>query len=70
MVKNWVKLYSNYQGQWVALKGDETTVIASGKKLNKVLKEAHAQGYEKPIVAKIPKNNLVYIGNILSQYQF
>jgi len=64
MAKNWTKLYSNYKGQWVALKGDEITVIASGKKLSTVLKEARDQGYEKPIVAKIPKNNLAYIGNI------
>ena len=62
MSKNWTKLYANYKGQWVALKGDETTVIASGKKLNKVLKEAQNQGYNKPIVTKIPEKNLAYIG--------
>lgn len=64
MSKNWTKLYENYKGQWVALKGDETTVIASGNKLSKVLKEAQAQGCNKPIVTKIPKKNLAYIGSI------
>jgi hypothetical protein len=62
MAKNWTKLYENYKGLWVALKQDESTVIASGKKLDDVLRKVEAQGYKKPIVTKVPKKDLVYIG--------
>lgn len=64
MAKNWKNIYINYRGLWVALKSDEITVITSGKKLNKVLKDAHDLGYDKPIVTKIPKEDLAYIGDI------
>jgi hypothetical protein len=61
MAKNWTKLYKDYAGLWVALKSNETTVVASGKRLNSVLAEARQQGCDQPIVTKIPKKNLSYI---------
>ena len=63
MAKNWTKLYKNYRGLWVALKSDETTVVASGEHLNKVLSEAQRKGLKNPIVTKVPKENLTYIAN-------
>lgn len=59
--KNWTSLYKNYKGLWVALEDDELTVITSGKELPEVLKVASGKGFEKPIIAKIPKANVTYI---------
>ena len=61
--KNWTKLFKEYKGQWVALKDDETTVISSGVKLVDVIRGAEDKGYKKPILAKIPKKDVVYIGS-------
>jgi hypothetical protein len=62
--KNWTKLFENYKGQWVALKDDETTVISSGMKLADVIRVAADKGYTKPILTKVPKKNVVYIGSL------
>jgi hypothetical protein len=62
--KNWTKLFKDYKGQWVALKDDETTVISSGAKLADVIRVAENKGYQKPILAKIPKKDMVYIGSV------
>ncbi len=62
--KNWTKLFKDYRGQWVALKDDETTVISSGVKLADVIRVAEDKGYQKPILAKIPKKDVVYIGSV------
>lgn len=61
--KNWTKLFKDYKGQWVALKDDETTVISSGLKLAEVIRVAEGKGYPKPILTKIPKKDVVYIGS-------
>lgn len=63
MNKNWSELYKKYKGLWVALKSDETTVIASGKDLASVKSKALKTGYEKPVFTKVPKKTLAYIGN-------
>jgi len=63
-VKNWTTLFENYKGQWVALKDDETTVISSGNKLSEVLRKAVDKGFDKPIVTKIPKKDITYIGSL------
>lgn len=62
-VKNWIALFENYKGQWVALKDDETTVISSGSKLSEVLRKAVDKGFDKPIITKIPKKDITYIGS-------
>jgi hypothetical protein len=62
--KNWNKLFKNHKGQWVALKDDEMTVISSGDKLPEVIRTAQDKGYQKPILAKIPKEDITYIGSL------
>jgi hypothetical protein len=62
MAIDWTSLYETYKGKWVALKDDEVTVIASGSKLRDVLSDAKKNGYEHPIVTKVPKKDVVYIG--------
>jgi hypothetical protein len=63
MAKNWIKLYKNYRGLWVALKSDEITVVASGKRLSDVISEAQSKGLKQPIVTKVPKENVTYIAD-------
>ncbi len=62
--KNWTSLFANYKGQWVALKNDETTVISSGDKLAEVIQMAENKGYQRPVIAKIPKKDVTYIGSL------
>ncbi len=62
--KNWTKLFKNYGGLWVALQADETTVISSGERLADVIRVAEGKGYEKPILTKVPKKDMVYIGSL------
>jgi len=61
--KNWTKLFKEHKGKWVALKDDEITVISSGDKLPEVIQLATAKGYKSPILTKIPKKDVVYIGH-------
>lgn len=61
-VVDWTNLYTRHKGQWVALKDDEKTVIASGKNARQVLEESKKSGHPNPIMTKVPKENLSYIG--------
>jgi hypothetical protein len=62
--KNWTKLFKDYKGQWIALKDDEITVISSGNKLSEVIRSAQSKGYQKPILTKIPRKDITYIGSL------
>jgi len=58
---DWTKITEKYKGQWVALKDDEVTVVANGKSLPDVLREAKEQGTAEPIVTKVPTEIVPYI---------
>ncbi len=61
--RDWRKLYQQYRGQWVALKEDEITVIASGSTLKGVLAEAAKLSYpDPPRVTKMPSDLRVFVG--------
>ncbi len=62
MAINWTHIYKKYKGFWVALKADEKTVVASGKTAKEAWLSAQKQGYSKPILAKIPKEVVGYVG--------
>ncbi len=62
--KDWTKLFKDYKGQWVALKDDEITVISSGNKLSEVIRTAQSKGYQKPILTKVPRKDITYIGSL------
>jgi hypothetical protein len=59
--KNWKTLSEDYRGQWVALMDDETTVIAHDKVVAKVIKQAAEQGYENPILYRVPSSPMPYV---------
>jgi hypothetical protein len=59
---DWTKIYKKYKGLWVALKDDHTTVVASGKTLEKTLGVAKKNGFNNPFVTKVPKEVLPFVG--------
>lgn len=60
---DWTKIYKKFQGLWVALKDDETTVIASGKSLEETSEKALKKGYKDPIFMQVPQKPAYFIGN-------
>ena len=59
---NWENIYKKYKGLWVALEDDETTVVASGKTAKEALQKARNHGYVNPILARMPKELMPYVG--------
>ena len=55
MAIDWTIISEEYKGLWVALKEDEQTVVGSGKTLQEALEEASNNGYDEPIVTRIPE---------------
>ena len=62
MATDWTQIYKKYKGLWVALKSDEKTVVGSGVYLKDALKEAQKKGYEEPIVFRVPKELVAFVG--------
>jgi S-adenosylmethionine synthetase len=62
--KDWTKIYQDnrYKGRWVALKDDEETVIGSGLTLREAVQKAKEAGYPDPIVMRVPKKLMYFIG--------
>lgn len=60
----WTQLYRDYAGQWVALKEDEETVVASGKLAKAVYSSAKEEGVRVPIMVRVPKISLPYVGQV------
>jgi hypothetical protein len=55
------QVYKKYKGMWVALIND-TEVISADKSVRKVVEEAKKKGYEQPLLFKVPKNDLPFVG--------
>lgn len=62
MAINWTNIYKKHRGQWVALKDDEKTVVASGRTARAALELARKKGYAKPILTHMPKELSTYVG--------
>ncbi len=59
---DWTKLQKKYAGKWVAFNDDEKTVVSSGGTASVALKKAKKQGFDNPILSKVPKKVVAYIG--------
>ncbi|TSC90042.1 MAG: hypothetical protein G01um10145_473 [Microgenomates group bacterium Gr01-1014_5] len=63
---DWTKVYKNYKGKWVAVDPDTDqtvpVVVASGKTLQEVLDRAAKKGYEHPLVDRIPREIIPFVG--------
>jgi len=55
------QVYKQYKGLWVALVNDNQ-VISADKSVRKVVAAAKKKGYEKPLLFKVPNNNLPFVG--------
>lgn len=55
-------IVKRYGGQWVGLKDDQRTVIASGRSVGAVLRRARQMGHSNPILYKVPKKPTPQIG--------
>lgn len=60
---DWSGIYKKYKGKWVALAQDEQTVLASGKTAKEAWDKARKNGYEKPILTKMPLELITYVGS-------
>ena len=61
MAIDWTPIFEKYKGLWVALKDDEQTVVGSGKTLQAALAEALKNGYDEPIVTRMPAELMTFI---------
>lgn len=68
MAIDWTNLCKKYQGQWVALKDDEKTVVASGKTAKEVLEKAQNKGFKKPILFCVSAEIIPYVGGFMQSY--
>ena len=59
---DWTKIFQKYKGQWVALKDDEKTVVASGKSAKQAWENAQKKGFKKPILTRMPVKIIPYVG--------
>lgn len=66
MAINWIKIYQKYRGQWVALKDDEKTVVASGRTVQSVMRKAKEKGSRQPILMRVPTKIVPYVGGFSS----
>jgi hypothetical protein len=62
MAIQWTKLFKQYKGQWLALKQDEKTVLASGKTASEAFSKALKKGYEKPVLTSMPDRIVSFVG--------
>lgn len=62
MAIDWSKICKKYKGLWVGLKKDEITVVASGKTVREVMKNAKQKGYPQPILFHVPTKIVPYVG--------
>jgi hypothetical protein len=60
MAIDWTPIFEKYKGLWVALKADEQTVVGSGKTLQQALEEASRNGYDEPIVTRMPGERITF----------
>lgn len=60
---DWSTNFKKYKGKWIALKDDEKTVISHAETAMKALIMAREKGHQNPILAKMPKHLLPFVGS-------
>ncbi len=64
MVKDLSEVYKKHKGEWVAMDQKKDSVIASGKSVSETTKAAKEKGVEDPVLFKVPKNIIPYVGSL------
>ena len=62
MAIDWSQIFKKYRGKWVALKDDEKTVLGAASSAKEALRAAQKKGYMNPILTKMPKDLVSYVG--------
>ena len=62
MVKDLTQVQKKYKGLWVAFADDEETVVGSGDSLKEGLDDAKHNGYNDPIMSRMPQEIAPYVG--------
>ena len=62
MAIDWTNIFKKYKGQWVALKDDEKTVLASGQSAKEAWDKAQKKGFKKTILTRMPAKLIPYVG--------
>ena len=61
MAIDWTHIYTRYAGQWVAIKDDEKTVVASGETAKEALAKARAKHYPNAALFRVPTGLLPHL---------
>ena len=59
---DWTKLYEKYKGLWVALDGDNETVVGKGATAEQALEEAKSKGFAEAALTYIPQEVIAFAG--------
>lgn len=59
---DWTAMYRRYKGKWVALKSDQKTVVGSGNTLKAAKNRAEKKGYKMPILMRVPRKMMHFVG--------
>jgi hypothetical protein len=58
-------LFIEYKGKWVALNENESKLVGVGNSIKNVVKQAKKRGIKVPIVFKVPKRILPFVGMMI-----
>jgi hypothetical protein len=64
MTINRLNIFKKHKGQWVAFKSDRKTVVGSGEKAITALENARKNGFDNPILFRVPNEARSYIGHV------
>lgn len=59
---DWTNVQKKYPGMWIAFAEDEITVLGAGETLREALETAKTKGYADPIIARMPYEDITYVG--------
>lgn len=66
---NRTALAKKHAGKWVALKSDRRSVVATGLTATQAWEAARRKGIRKPIVTRMPKEILSFVGGYHSIHE-
>jgi hypothetical protein len=59
---DWIAIYVDYKGLWVALDDDNETVAGNGRSPEQALHEAHSKGFVSAAITYVPKEVVTFAG--------
>ena len=62
MTVDWTQIQKKHAGKWVGLAEDQVTVLGVGETLKEALENAKKKGHPDPIMTRMPKDVIAYVG--------